>query len=108
MDDAMDFTWTDMDTSVQTEINKEFELYRKQQIFNWDNAINQNTNIDTNSGKASLYDFFVIVDTNILLYKQKFLSDLFQFPREFKVAIVIPWIVIQELDGLKVIIRYYY
>jgi len=82
-------------------VNKEFELYRKQQVFNWDNAINQNTNINTNSGKATLYDFFVIVDTNILLYKQKFLSDLFQFPRDFKVAIVIPWIVIQELDGLK-------
>ncbi|KAL6618622.1 PIN domain-containing protein [Neocallimastix sp. 'constans'] len=101
MDDAMDFTWTDVDTSVQTEINKEFEQYRNQQVIGWDMEYNQNLNINTNSGKASFYDFFVVVDTNVLLYKQKFLSELFQFQKDFKVAIVIPWIVIQELDGLK-------
>jgi len=98
----MDFTWTDVDTSVQTEINKEFEQYRNQQVIGWDMEYNQNLNINTNSGKASFYDFFVVVDTNVLLYKQKFLSELFQFQKDFKVAIVIPWIVIQELDGLKV------
>ncbi|ORX42046.1 hypothetical protein BCR36DRAFT_363121 [Piromyces finnis] len=101
MDDAMDFTWTDVDLSVQNEINKEFEQYRNQQVINWNTSMNQSININTNSGKISLYDFFIIVDTNILLDKQKFLSDLFQFPREYKVAIIIPWIVIQELDGLK-------
>jgi len=102
MDDAMDFTWTDVDTTVQNAINKEFEQYRNQQVINWDPSLNQSVNINTNSGKASLYEFFIVVDTNILLYRQKFLSDLFQFPREYQVAIVIPWIVIQELDGLKV------
>ncbi|KAJ7378137.1 RNA endoribonuclease [Desmophyllum pertusum] len=53
---------------------------------------------------AELYDtLYVVLDTNVLLSHLKLISELKDFPIEgvARPVLIIPWIVIQELDSLK-------
>ena len=44
----------------------------------------------------------VVVDTNFLISHLAFLKTLiFEHAKKYKLLIIIPWIVLQELDGLK-------
>jgi len=43
-----------------------------------------------------------VLDTNILLTYLQSLQDLKEALTPFKMSLLIPWIVVEELDGLKV------
>ena len=43
-----------------------------------------------------------MLDTNILLTYLQSLQDLKEALKPFKMSLLIPWIVVEELDGLKV------
>jgi rRNA-processing protein FCF1 len=47
---------------------------------------------------------FVVVDTNVFISHLHYLTRLVEMLREVSAQLVIPWIVSQELDDLKVIL----
>ncbi|KAI9227043.1 MAG: PIN domain-containing protein [Piptocephalis tieghemiana] len=44
---------------------------------------------------------YIVPDTNIFLHSLTFLSELVSLARKVHFRVVVPWVVIQELDGLK-------
>ncbi|XP_063690652.1 uncharacterized protein LOC134823196 [Bolinopsis microptera] len=50
---------------------------------------------------TSAVQTFLVLDTNVLIHDLLFVEELLELSNQERTTVVIPWIVLQELDGLK-------
>ncbi|CAB4376759.1 hypothetical protein RhiirA5_364016 [Rhizophagus irregularis] len=102
-DDFCDFMDID-DEYVLQDITSQIVEFRKDNILeaHYESSLTTQEFVAEQSLEKIQYISVVVVDTNFLISHLAFLKALiFEHAKKYKLLILIPWIVLQELDGLK-------